>query len=657
MASAKPSAASGSQQVRQQKMRTGIKANNKPTSTAEASDVATPNSDYPRWQRWLKNWVLWVIVGALFSSGIGFTAMAMLLKLPAAPNCPAIFWPLASASMRLHCAQIAASKQTVNDLLQAIALVRGLPKDHPLRIQIDQLVEEWSEEILELADESFQKGKLKEAIAMARKIPQDVAAYKLVEEQITEWESIWNQAEEIYQNAEAEMREQRWHLAFMAASKLLNVGNHYWETTKYDQLTALITQAREDGNKLARAKSLGKTGILKNLLEAIRLARAIASTSYVYKDAQEAIPEFGRKILELAEAQLNIRKVDEALETVRQIPNIPQIDGEKQDFIYFAQAQRSAWVGSVVDLEAAIANAQRISPSSRFHVKAQDMISRWQLEIEDVTRLAKAREIAQQGTVADLTAAINEAQLIPSNNPRAGEARREITRWRQQVETIEDQPFLNRADELAMLGDFNSLQAAITEAGRISRGRALYRESRKKIGEWTAQMQRIQDQPILDRARELAGSGDLTNAIASAKQITRGRALSKEAQAAVNDWEGQLRSRENWRQARQIAMEGTPDALYEAIRLANRVPNSSPLRSDVNPAIEQWSQQLLSIALTRGESDPQAGIEIAKMIPEGTDAYSSAQEQIRQWREFLKSEPQTESEVTTEGEESSTSTQ
>ncbi|MEB3178846.1 MAG: chromosome segregation ATPase [Nostocaceae cyanobacterium] len=654
MASVKsPVVSSGTGQVRRQVSKVGIKGNNKLPDQARATQEDKPTDNYSQWQRWLKNWMLWAVVGAVFSGGVGFTAITMLLKLPAAPNCPAIFWPLASASMRLHCAQIAASKQTVNDLLQAIALVRGLPKDHPLRMQIDQLVEEWSEQILGLADESFQQGKLKEAIAMARKIPQEVAAYKLVEEQISKWESTWRSAEEIYQEAESQMRQQRWHLAFMAASKLLNVGNNYWATTKYDELSVLITQAREDANKLAKAKSLGKTGILNNLLEAIRLARSVASTSYVYQDAKEAIPEFGRNILALAEGQLGRRNIDTALEIVRKIPNIPQIEAEKQDFILFVEARRSAWTGSVVDLETAISQAQRITPNSRFYTQAQELASRWQLEIEDLTRLAKARDIAQQGTVADLRAAIEEARQIPSSNPRANEARREMTRWRQQVETIEDQPFLNRADELAMLGDLNSLQAAIKEASRVTRGRALHQEAQKRIGDWASQIERIQDQPILERARELASSGDLTSAIATAEPISRGRVLSREAKASLDDWKGQIRSRENWQQARQIALEGTPEALSEAIRQANRVPTSSPLRSDVDPAIEQWSQQLLSIALTRGESDVQGGIEIAKMIPEGTDAYSSAQEQIRQWKEFLNSEPQPEPEDTSESQESS----
>ncbi|MFM6255829.1 MAG: chromosome segregation ATPase, partial [Dolichospermum sp.] len=87
----------------------------------------------------------------LIPGTVGFLAISMLFKLPSAPNCPQIFWPLASASVRVHCARLAASKQTVNDLLQAIALVKQLPENHPLREEINRFLEQWSRDILQLA--------------------------------------------------------------------------------------------------------------------------------------------------------------------------------------------------------------------------------------------------------------------------------------------------------------------------------------------------------------------------------------------------------------------------------------------------------------------------------------------------------------------------
>ncbi|MEC4814942.1 MAG: chromosome segregation ATPase [Scytonema sp. PMC 1069.18] len=609
-----------------------------PVDSLSRETVAT-SKNLGKLPKWTKSWVLWTLLLALVPGTIAFFATTMLLKLPSAPNCPSIFWPLASASVRLHCAQLAASKQSLKDLLQAIALVKELPKSHPLREEVDKFIEEWSEDILDLADQSFQSGRLEEAIETARQVPDKVPAYKLVEERISKWQSIWSKAEETYQNSEAQLREERWHQAFMIASKLLQVDNRYWSTTKYDELNRLIVSAREDGDKLAKARGLAKSGGVNSILQAIKLAASIPQDSYVYPKASEALPEFGRKILEIAEAKLEQRDADEAIALVQKIPNITKLQLEVEDFIAIAEAQRNAWSGTISGLEAAISQAQQIDVSRPVYEKAQQLIAAWQLEIEDVSHLEKARALASQGTISDLTSAITEAQLIPASNPRGKEAKQEIGRWVSQVQVIEDQPYLDRAEQIAMLEDVSSLSAAIAEASQIRKGRSLYQDARRKIAVWTEKIQRIEDQPYLDRARTLANSGDLSAAISTARQISSGRALSGESQAAINEWQGQIRARENWKQAREKALTGTPEALAEAIRLANRVPNNSILRNDASIAIDQWSQQILDIARAQGTTDIYRGIETAKLIPRWSSAYSAARDQIRAWEEFLNPPP------------------
>lgn len=608
---------------------------------SHSEETAKPQKFLGKLPRWMKSWVLWLVLLMLIPGGTGFLAMAMLLKLPSAPNCPAIFWPLASASVRLHCAQLAASKQTVKDLLQAIALVKQLPENHPLRGEIDRSIEQWSRDILQLADQSFQSGKLEEAIATARQIPQGISTGQLIDEQITKWQTIWSKAENIYQESQKELQERHWQSAFMLSAKLLRVDNKYWSSTQYEKLNRLISAAREDGDKLDKAEDLASSGVVNNLLEAIKLAESIGQESYLHQKAQESISLFGRKMLELAQSKMDKRDADAALDIARQIPEITKLQPEIDDFIALSEAQRSAWIGSVSSLEDAIAQAQKIDTSRSTYDKAQQLIARWQLEIEDVSRLEKARNLAGQGTVNDLTAAIAEAQRIPASNPRAQEARQESSRWRAQVEAIEDQPYLDRAEQIALLEDINSLQAAIAEASQIRNGRALYPEARKLIRSWTAKIQRIQDQPYLDQARTLADSGDLPAAINTAQQVaSSGRALAGEAQTAIDDWQGQIRGQETWKQAREVAIAGTPQALLEAMQLADRVSKRSVLRLDVNVAIDQWSQQLLEIARSQGQADISKGIEIARSIPRNTSAYGDAQEQIRAWQQFLRPQPE-----------------
>lgn len=259
--------------------------------------------------------------------------------------------------------------------------------------------------------------------------------------------------------------------------------------------------------------------------------------------------------------------------------------------------------------------------------------------VEDKPYLDRAEDLAIGENVNSLQAAIDEASHIASGRALYREAQSKIRTWTQKIQLIEDQPYLNRAEEIAQLEDVNSLSSAINEASQIARGRVLYREAQRKIWTWTQKIQRIQDQPYLDQARLLASSNNLVAAIAAAQRIQPGRALSSEAQAAINDWQGQIRARQNWLEARQLALQGTPDALAQAIRLADRVPTTSPLRSDANLAIAQWSQQMLSIARSRGEYDIPGGIAIAKQIPRGTDAYRVARRQIAIWQKFLNPEP------------------
>jgi hypothetical protein len=623
---------SHSQSMKQKKKQDGdvlaINDNSEPTFNLNVLIEKMP--------RWTKNWVVWAAVLTLIPGSMGFIALSILFKLPTAPNCPQIFWPLASASVRLHCAQLAASKQTINDLLQAITLVKQLPENHPLRGEINRLLEEWSRDVLRLADESFQAGNLEEAIATARKIPTDVKVSELVEEQIQKWQRIWSKAEGIYQEAEKELRQRHWQSAFMLTARLLRVNNKYWASTKYDQLNNIIVTAREDGDKLYKAENLANNRNLDSLLKAIKLAETIKPDSYLYQKAQELISGFARKMLKLAQAKMKERNADQALEIARQIPSIPELQAEVDDFMVLGEAQRSAFIGTTAGLETAISQAQQIDASRDIYNEAQQLIARWQLEIQDVSRLEKARNLASQGTVNDLTAAISEVQLIPGNNPRATEARQEIGRWRGQVESIEDRPYLDRAEQIAINEDVISLQTAIAELNQIRSGRALYPEAKKKIRLWTAKIERIQDQPYLDQARALADSGNLTTAISEAQKIaSSGRALSAEAQSSIDTWQDQIRAKESWQKAKQVAVTGTPEALVQAIQLANRVSSRNTLRLDVNIAIDQWSQQLLQMARSQSEVDVAKAIDTANLIPSGSSAYTDAQEQIRTWQQFM----------------------
>lgn len=577
-------------------------------------------------------WQVMILLGVVTT---GTVAAALLFRLPALPNCPAIFWPFASASLRLYCAQVAANKQTVNDLLEAISLVNSLPANHPLRPEINRYLEQWSLDLLELAERTFHEGRLAEAITIATKIPNNTPAFKQVTEKTQRWQKIWSNAERIYQDAEAELRKENWRLAFRIAVELLTVGNNHWETTRFEELNRAIKISREDSTKLAKAKDRAGLGGVENLLAAIKLAQEIAPNSYVYANASKAIADFSNKVFDLAQARLDAQDFQGALEIAQQIPNVGDLEQKVQDFMYLAQAQQQAWGGTVADVEAAILTAGQVSANRPLYAQAQELISNWQLELQAIPILELAQKTATMGGIKNLTAAIAQAQEIPSTNPLWQKTERFINNWTREVQTIEDRPYLDRAQELAIAGDIPSLQAAIDTAAQIRGGRALSAQAQTNIRNWTQQLQRLQDQPLLSQAEDWASRGDLSAAVRTAEQIQSGRTLYPEAQSRIQSWQLEIRGRQTVAKAQQIASSGTLESLTSAMQTADQVPSGSSWRPQANALIDDWSGRLLRMAEDTASSDLGRAIAIARKIPSNASVYPSAQQQIQAWRESL----------------------
>jgi uncharacterized protein (UPF0548 family) len=234
-----------------------------------------------------------------------------------------------------------------------------------------------------------------------------------------------------------------------------------------------------------------------------------------------------------------------------------------------------------------------------------------------------------------LRAAIAEAELVPRGNPLRDDARRQIAEWTSQVETIEDQPILDHAKQLALGGDIASLQAAIDQAKQIGQGRTLYAEAHQQVREWTATIQRTQDQPTLDRAQQIAATGDLTAAIAAANQIQSGRALYSEAQSSIHNWRDRLQNQNQLRQAYQAANLDNPAALGTAIRLAQQIPSDSSFRAEADRMINTWSQAMLRLAQAQAEYDLRSAIATVQNIPPRTEVYAAAQLLLQQWQQQL----------------------
>lgn len=584
----------------------------------------------------LPSWHFLGILLILLSGGVGFVATSILLSFNGSSNCSALYIPLASATTRLYCAQLEAEKQTLASYLKAIRMVDGFPQDHPLRPDIDRNIEVWTSDILVLAESKFQEGKLDEAIAMAEEIPVDSTARTLAEDAINRWREIWREGETILAQMKRELDDGDLNQAMRTAVQLSYLENRYWSTEKYEEARNQIQLARKETGELDVAFASFRRGGIENWLKAIDQASNISKDSYAYRQAQNLIDDARQEIIRYVNNLVEQRRWNELMTLSDRLPSRLNIDSMVMDWKIIAQAGIQAQKGSVADLEAALIQIQSIQPSSSVYDSAQDLTQRWQKEITDVALLEQGRSIAGGGSIAELERAIAKLNLIEEDNPRYGEARKQIAQWREKIQITEDRPILEYAKDLAASNRTDSLNEAILQARSIEAGRALYGEAQENIRKWQAILQRRTDQPIFDRAVALGSQKQYSQAIAVANQISAGRALYPEMQEQVKGWRQELNAINKLQSAYQSASQGTVSGLVEAIRLVQDIPNTASNKQEGRTAANQWSYGILNEAQRISSRSIPEAIATARLIPRNTEAYSAAQTQIEAWQRILR---------------------
>ena len=582
--------------------------------------------------RWIGSWQFLLLTTLALLTGTLAFAVTSLFRMPNLPNCRAIFWPTASAAMRLQCAESYADQGSVDFLLEAIGLVEKLPDDHPLRAEIDAKVETWSSEILEMADEQFHLGELERAIATAKQIPIDTAAADKVESNIRRWQRIWGEGSETFEKAKQQLVDGNFKDAFGLSVRLLDVSNDYWSKTKYTELTKLISLAREDSRKLGKVKRLMDRGTVSNFKEALKLLGSIKTESVLHSEAKDLKKTIAKDMLRVAEDSLARQQLAQAEEILAAVPRDEGLDQEIADFQVFTEAYRRAWSGDALGLDSAITRLQSLGRDRPLYNRAQTLIGQWRAEIRALAQLDVARQIAAPGNVNDLRSAIIQARQVESDNPRWQEVSTQIDQWEKRVQTTEDQPILAQADQLANVGTPQALRQAIQEARRISADRALANVAQKRIERWQKRIEAIEDRPLVEKARQLATAGDLAGAIATASRISPERSLYEEIQNDLASWRDQQQNQTLLQEANNIARSGTANDLARAIVTANQIPASSGQHKNALQQINRWSWDLLSLAESESRSSLDRAIRLANQIPTAATAYSNAQSRIQSWQ-------------------------
>ena len=610
-------------------------------STMQVTPSAESKSQLPnvRKNRWWQTWQFWGILLVLCSGGIGYGATSMLLKLPKTQSCSQVFWPVASASVRLYCAQNLADESTVPSLLKAIALVEELPQDHPLRKEIDRNIEKWATAILAIGETKFQEGNLEAAIAIAKQIPEDVEAHSLVESQIESWNEIWSEAAQNYKRVEDNLRKAQWSDAFSWAVRLSDSSNDYWATTKYTETIDKINVSQEETMTLDKAATQIGTGEIDALLEAIAKAQAIPEDSYQSENAQNILAQGKEKLLARIDGLIEEREWSQLQRITYRIPDVLELEDRVADWKIIANAGSSASLNTVLGLEDAIAEAQKLEPTSPLYDRGQQLIEGWTLEIDDVGHLMKAKELARGGNISAYNSAITEVSAIPSSNPRYSEAREQIALWRGEIQRIEDRPIIERARELALANDNMAWRRAIAEISLVSSSSPLYPEAQRFASTWQANIEREEDQPILDEAIAIANTGDWSRAIAIAQPISQGRALSEQASEKIAQWGGEIQAQRDLEEAKTLASRNNSDALAQAITVIRQIPDSTSVYYEVVPNVNSWSSEILDLARRASYRSLEDGIAIAQKVPSGTSSYPTARRLIEEWQTQLNPAP------------------
>lgn len=534
-------------------------------------------------RRRVKVW-RWLLVGTnLCVGGIAVGAAIWLLALPPTPKCDELS-PLAPDMERLYCAQAAARSGEVAELLAGLNMLEQWTPEHPLYNEAQRWINDWSTSVLAIARRHMLEGDLPKALELVNQIPPSSQVYPQAKEAIAAWKALWDEGNGVVAKVQDAMQQQQWELASAHIRSLETFTHDYWRFEQAQALSQQLWAERLGRKTLADAQKQAKPGTLAALSTALTTATRIQPNTHVYREAQGLLNQWSDRLLTDGFDRWTQGQVQEAIALAQIAEKNAARATQAQQLIRLSQARQLAmstvatWTPApqhLTRLQEAIAAAQTIPAESPYYATAQSSLQSWQMQLEDVRHLLLAQVTASLGRIDTFRWAIAQAQHIAPQRPRRLQAQTLVAYWRREIERLEDQPILVRARQLAAPNTVPALKAAIAQAQRVELGRARRGEAQGLIYDWMQQIQTIEDQPLLNLAQSLARRGRLADAIRTATAIRSERALYPQAQRAIASWRGQIRRAELAEQARQRAAE--------AARMASPDPSPTPAPSDASP--------------------------------------------------------------------------
>ncbi len=547
----------------------------------------------PVW-RWS---VLWLSIVSLMGVTVA-AGVLWLTKLPPPAHCQSIS-PLSSDSERLYCAQLAAESGKLDRLVAAIKLVQNWTPEHPLYSEAQRLIKEWSEAILDLAQQKIKQGDQSGAVRIASKIPVSSPLYPEAQAAVATWQQELKWSQEIIRQFKEALKVQNWSQASQLIPRLSQINQEYWNVSRVDALMRQVAAEKEAWQQLEEARELAKTNRLAQLEEAIALAGKVNPNSFVKPQALVEQSRWSRSLLEIAAGLFKNQDFAGVVNVAQRIPGNTSLSQEAQDWIQLSRASQAAKEDNILALVDALAAVNQIDAKSPLHRLATTQAALWKSQLQDHAQLKFAGAIASFDQRTALTYAIDQATRIAPGRPRRILAQTLVAQWRKEIQQIEDRNKLSQAEQLANRGTIEQLKEAVEIASKIQLGQPLRIEAQTAIAKWKRQIETIEDQPILDLAQTFAQRQDLIAAISTAGQVRPGRALHTTAQRAIAGWEAQVQiaqDRPILEAATALATQGRFDA---AIATASQIPRERALYEQAQGLISSWTSQK---AATDGEA-------------------------------------------------------
>ena len=565
----------------------------------------------------------WAVLAAMVG-GTGITSYLLLIAVPPTPNCQGAI-PASTDSERLYCAQVGAETKEIPKLRSAIDLVRGWTDRHPLYRESQRLIKSWSEDLIRIGRKQLNEGKIDSAIATLKIVPTTSPSYDSAQESIAKWSLQAQNSAKIDGQFDRAMRTADWNQALAILQTVQKMPSSYWSSFKYDKMSAKLAQERNAWDKLQEAKdtlvdkdsddyntrakrielavkAAGKKDQIVKLplpndpapiVEAMKLANKIDSTTYVYHEGQVLRSKWSKHLVNLSISAYKAQNFNEAIAIVQKVPQDTSVYSEAQDWVKLNRAH--VWAGKrhMLAMMDAIAQVKKIPKTSSIYTLARTKRSNWEGMLKHQTQFQWAKTIASFQQPATLALAIQTAKQIPAQSEVGQSIQSEISTWNRQIETIDNRIILAKAKQVVSKGEsLANLKAAVRIAGKITKDRPLGEEIVGYVSDWNEKIQTIEDRPILATAMSLASGGNYTQAVAMANRIAPGRSLYQDAQSQVRYWNLELQEiadRHTLDRAMSIYRQGK---ITSAIDLAATISRRSPIYSDARAYVADWRMLL-----------------------------------------------------------------